>query len=170
MKNIGIVILLLVGSTAVIAQNVSIKEEKIKGVVLNNDGQPLSGVAVTNQNNQKTSTTDIKGFYSIDGKKGNMLVFSHKDMVSQRVTIGDKTNIDLSLRANRYPLIIVDGVPIKKRVNVNAPNFNLSTIGINVNDVLSIMGLKKGKATATYGKKASDGAMIITTKKGNKKK
>jgi TonB-dependent starch-binding outer membrane protein SusC len=65
-----------------------------------------------------------------------------------------------SLVASNDPLIIIDGVPIS---DSGTNPWNL----INPNDVESFSILKDASATAIYGIRASNGVIIITTKKGS---
>jgi len=68
-----------------------------------------------------------------------------------------------SLSASNNPLIIIDGVPIGDNNPAGVSNpFTL----INPNDVESFSILKDASATAIYGVRASNGVIIITTKKG----
>ena len=68
-----------------------------------------------------------------------------------------------SLNASNDPLIVIDGFPVDN--NTMAGNSNpLSTI--NPNDIESINVLKDASATAIFGSRASNGVIIITTKKG----
>ncbi len=68
-----------------------------------------------------------------------------------------------SLGASNKPLIIIDGVPISQDNPAGVSNpFSL----INPNDVESFSILKDASATAIYGVRASNGVIIITTKKG----
>jgi TonB-linked SusC/RagA family outer membrane protein len=68
-----------------------------------------------------------------------------------------------SLRASNDPLIVIDGMPLSNSGIAGAPNA-LATI--NPNDIASITVLKDASATAIYGSRASNGVIIITTKKG----
>jgi TonB-linked SusC/RagA family outer membrane protein len=68
-----------------------------------------------------------------------------------------------SLNASNDPLIIVDGVPLSGYGISGAAN-PLSLI--NPNDIESFNILKDPSATAIYGSRASNGVVIITTKKG----
>ena len=72
-----------------------------------------------------------------------------------------------SLNASNDPLIVIDGVPVES--NGIAGNSNLLNT-INPNDIESISVLKDASATALYGSRASNGVLIITTKKGAKGK
>lgn len=62
-----------------------------------------------------------------------------------------------SLSATNDPLIVIDGVPVS----------NKSLNSINPNDIATFTVLKDASATAIYGSRASNGVVIVTTKKGN---
>ncbi|MCB8995290.1 MAG: TonB-dependent receptor [Bacteroidales bacterium] len=68
-----------------------------------------------------------------------------------------------SLNASNDPLIIIDGVPIDNN-NIGG-SANLLAF-VNPNDIESMTVLKDASATAIYGSRASNGVIIITTKKG----
>jgi len=72
-----------------------------------------------------------------------------------------------SLNASNDPLIVIDGVPVD---NNNLPGSANLLNTINPNDIESISVLKDASATALYGSRASNGVLIITTKKGQKGK
>lgn len=68
-----------------------------------------------------------------------------------------------SLNASNDPLIIIDGVPIDNN-NVSGSSNFLSFV--NPNDIETFTVLKDASATAIYGSRASNGVILITTKKG----
>ena len=68
-----------------------------------------------------------------------------------------------SLNASNDPLIIIDGVPIDNNNLSGSSNF-LSFV--NPNDIETFTILKDASATAIYGSRASNGVILITTKKG----
>lgn len=68
-----------------------------------------------------------------------------------------------SLNASNDPLIIIDGIPLDNNSVSGSSNF-LSFI--NPNDIESFNILKDASASAIYGSRASNGVIIITTKKG----
>ena len=72
-----------------------------------------------------------------------------------------------SLNASNDPLIVIDGVPVEGNGISGSGNL-LSTI--NPNDIESVSVLKDASATALYGSRASNGVIIVTTKKGSKGK
>lgn len=68
-----------------------------------------------------------------------------------------------SLSASNNPLIVIDGIPVDSNNPAGVSNpFSL----INPNDIESFTVLKDASATAIYGSRASNGVIIITTKKG----
>lgn len=62
-----------------------------------------------------------------------------------------------SLSASNDPLIVIDGIPVT----------STSISAINPQDIASFTVLKDASATAIYGSRASNGVIVITTKKGN---
>lgn len=69
-----------------------------------------------------------------------------------------------SLNASNDPLIVVDGVPISSGLSGSSDALTM----INPNDIESMNVLKDASATAIYGSRASNGVILITTKKGSK--
>lgn len=69
-----------------------------------------------------------------------------------------------SLNASNDPLIVLDGVPMEVGGSVSGSGNFLSLI--NPNDIESMSILKDAASTAIYGSRASNGVIIITTKKG----
>jgi len=74
-----------------------------------------------------------------------------------------------SINAGSNPLYVVDGIPIITG-NYGQIGFSGQTINaisdINPNDIESISVLKDASATTIYGSRASNGVILITTKKG----
>ena len=71
---------------------------------------------------------------------------------------GDQANIQIrglgSISSNASPLYVVDGIPYNS--NPNIPSEDIATVDI----------LKDGAAAAVYGTRASNGVILITTKRG----
>ena len=69
-----------------------------------------------------------------------------------------------SLNASNDPLIVLDGVPLESG-GVSGMGTNFLSL-INPSDIESMTVLKDASSTAIYGSRASNGVVIITTKKG----
>jgi len=70
-----------------------------------------------------------------------------------------------SLSASNNPLIVIDGVPQTNQDNAGGTN---ALTMLNPQNIESMTILKDASATAIYGSRASNGVIIITTKKGKK--
>lgn len=68
-----------------------------------------------------------------------------------------------SLNASNDPLIVIDGFPVERSVMSGVAN---PLASLNPNDIETFTVLKDASATAIYGVRASNGVIIITTKKG----
>ena len=94
--------------------------------------------------------------------------------------LGGSTNVvirgNTSLTGNNQALFVVDGIPINNN-NFNSRSQEQAGVGydygnaasdISPDNIESVNVLKGAAATALYGSRAANGAIIITTKKGNR--
>ncbi len=96
-------------------------------------------------------------------------------MGSSRITLRGESSLNLD---NNQALIVVDGVPVSSRITGTGFNSHLSADSpvdygsslsdINPDDIANVTVLKGPGATALYGSRAAGGAIIITTKSGNR--
>ena len=70
-----------------------------------------------------------------------------------------------SIFASNDPLIVIDGLPIDNKSSIGSTSILSS---INPSTIESMTVLKDASATAIYGSRASNGVIIIITKKGGK--
>lgn len=98
----------------------------------------------------------------INGKVSGVQIMSNSGSASAGSTI--RVRGGASLNASNDPLIVLDGVPLEQGgISGNSSNF-LSMI--NPSDIESMTVLKDASSTAIYGSRASNGVIIIITKKG----
>lgn len=98
----------------------------------------------------------------INGKVSGVQIMSNSGSASAGSTI--RVRGGASLNASNDPLIVLNGVPLEQGgISGNSSNF-LSMI--NPSDIESMTVLKDASSTAIYGSRASNGVIIITTKKG----
>lgn len=71
-----------------------------------------------------------------------------------------------SLNASNDPLIVIDGLPV---ANEGSAGSTSVLAALNPNDIESFTVLKDASSSAIYGSRASNGVIIITTKRGGKK-
>lgn len=71
-----------------------------------------------------------------------------------------------SISAGTQPLYVVDGVPVATGdLSIQSSTSNALS-NLNPNDIESVVVLKDASATAIYGSRASNGVILITTKRG----
>ncbi len=159
-------------------QDVILDSQSHYKVKLKSDIQQIEDVVVVGYGVQRKS--DLTGsITSIDSKNFNSgLVSSPEQLISGKVsgvqimsnsgspTSGSTIRIrgGASLNASNDPLIVLDGVPLENGgISGNSGNF-LSLI--NPSDIENMTILKDAASTAIYGSRASNGVILITTKKG----
>lgn len=103
-----------------------------------------------------TSPADL-----LQGKSAGVTITSNSGAPGAGSTIRIRGGSSLS--ASNDPLIVIDGLPISG-TGISGASDVLSTI--NPNDIESFSILKDASATAIYGSRASNGVIVITTKKG----
>ncbi|KAF2080115.1 SusC/RagA family TonB-linked outer membrane protein [Flavobacterium sharifuzzamanii] len=97
---------------------------------------------------------------------------------SQQITL--RGNRSLSPKGN-YALIVVDGVPVNAEMTTSGSSsaymgedspidYGNGISDLNLDDIDEVTVLKGAGATALYGSRAANGALIITTKSGKKNK
>ena len=84
---------------AVIAQELSVST---RGMVTDEFGKPLAGVSVNDESGKIGTTTNIKGEYSIIKTENNLLIFSYNGYTTQKVTTGEKEQVDVQLKFDAH--------------------------------------------------------------------
>ena len=154
-----------------------INGRSVINIVLEEDRVLVSDVVVIAYGTSKKSdlTGTVTAVSAKEFQKGN--IASSEQLLMGKVTglqitssggaAGGGSTIRIrggaSLNASNDPLIVIDGVPVESNGISGSANL-LNTI--NPNDIESISVLKDASATALYGSRASNGVLILTTKKG----
>ena len=169
------------------SQEISASTSVIK-VKMKDDAVELEGVVVTALGIKREKKSLGYSSQKVDGSAVNATPTNNfLNNLSGKVAgveirnngnFGGSTNIVMrgtkSITGNNQALIVIDGVPINN-ANLNGADamnsrdgydFGNSTSDIDPNNIESINVLKGAAATALYGSDASNGALLITTKKG----
>ncbi|HRN33201.1 MAG TPA: TonB-dependent receptor [Saprospiraceae bacterium] len=149
--------------------SVEVKAASVVNVVLQVDNLLLNQVVVVGYGSQ--SKKNITGsISSVEGEEfANRPVFSTAQALQgkaagvQVTQPSGKPGTEFSIRirgtnsvnANNDPLYVIDGIP------------TTDTRGLNPNDIESMQILKDAASAAIYGARASNGVVLITTKKGS---
>ena len=111
---------------------------------------------------ENTPVTSLE--QAMQGKAAGVFVQSDNGKLGQSISI--RVRGSSSVSAGTQPLYILDGIPITTE-NLSSTDAATNPIAdINFNDVESIQILKDASASAIYGARASNGVVVITTKKG----
>ncbi|MDO8992667.1 MAG: SusC/RagA family TonB-linked outer membrane protein, partial [Daejeonella sp.] len=168
-----------------VTQEISTSGRTTINVVLLEDQQALGEVVVIGYGTQsKKDVSSAISSLSVGNKKlADLPITSPEQLLQGRVggvnitqdtgTPGGRSTVRIrgasSITGGNDPLYVVDGVPI------NAGNYNGAAGGavpqnplsnISPNDIESIDILKDASAAAIYGSRASNGVIVITTKRG----
>lgn len=166
--------------------NVTVKGNTVANFSLKPDAQNLNEVVVIGYgtSQKKDLTGSITTVSSKDFQAGN--ITSPEQLIAGKVAgvsivsnggqPGSGSVIRIrggaSLTASNDPLIVIDGVPFGNNLTVGAVSGNvIAGVSnplslINPNDIETFTVLKDANATAIYGSRASNGVILITTKKG----
>lgn len=157
---------LLAGTILLEAQQKdSIKQKEIEQVVLIGYGKQkksdltgsIASVTAKDFNGGSTSAEQL-----IQGKAPGVTVTGNGGNPGSGSTI--RIRGGASLNASNDPLIVIDGIPMDFNGLSGASN---ALALINPNDIESFDVLKDASAAAIYGNRASNGVILITTKKGS---
>lgn len=122
--------------------------------------------AITKVDTKGLSDIPTASFESaIQGKTAGVFIEQASGKLGEAVKMRIRGSSSIS--ANNQPLYVVDGVPVTTASLSNSSNQPTNPLAdINMNDVESIQILKDASAAAIYGSRASNGVVVITTKKG----
>lgn len=177
-------------------QEITIGAANTVNVQLKPDVQALGEVLVTAEFGMKrvaravgSSVQNVKASDIVDSGRDNFITALQGRVAGMTVTStsgapGASTTVVLrsitSISGNNQPLYVIDGVPMNNSTfdpllladggaNYSVRNLDFASRGndFNPDDIESMTVLKGAAAAALYGSSASNGAIIITTKKGS---
>jgi TonB-linked SusC/RagA family outer membrane protein len=160
--------------------SLSISSDKLDEVVVTAFGisrdKKSIGYAVQEVGGAEVSKVkDVNFMSSLSGKVAGV-------NIRQSGTMGGSANVVIrgysSLTGNNQALFVVDGIPISNQITNTSDqttgrggyDYGNAAMDINPEDIDKVSVLKGAAATALYGARASNGVILITTKKGSAKK
>lgn len=104
---------------------------KVTGRVVDSAGEPLIGATIMVEGTKEGAVTDIDGNFTINTTSKAKLVISYVGYTTQTVLVGDKTNIDVTLKevANTMNEVVVTALGIKRAEK--ALSYNVQSVGSN---------------------------------------
>lgn len=162
-----------------VSKDVKVGDKTTIDIILEADGRLLSDVVVVGYGHMKRS--DLTGsVVSVDDKAIKQSVPTSIDQVLQgraagvqiqanSGTPGGNSSIRIrgtnSINLTSQPIFVIDGVVIETSTSDDSSN---PLAAINPNDIVSMDILKDASATAIYGSRASNGVIMVTTRRGQK--
>ena len=163
----------------------TIGSSNVINVVMQESAQALEEVVITALGVSKEkkalgySVQDVKGEDIAKAKETNIVNSLQGRVSGAQITntsgaVGASSRIVIrgisSLDGNNQPLFVVDGIPIDNSsfgsTGTDGTDRGSGAMDINPDDVESVTVLKGANASALYGSRASNGVIVITTKKG----
>ena len=177
---------LVISSVGLATQEITVGNQSIINIAMAEDAQKISEVVVIGYGTQrkKDLTGSIATVNEKDFQKGNIV--SPEQLIAGKIAgvavtpgngaPGSGSRIRIrggSSLSDDNPLIVIDGVPLAGTGSSGSSTAGIGGIAnglslINPNDIESISVLKDASAAAIYGSRASNGVIIVTTKKGRK--
>lgn len=104
--------------------------QTVKGIVKDNTGEPLPGVSIVVKGTTTGVTTDFNGNYTITVPSGNsVLAVSYVGFANQEVTVGNRTEIDITMSEDIQSLdeVVVVGYGVQKKINLTGSVATISS-------------------------------------------
>ena len=156
-KKLLFFLLLLVAPFYVLAQG-----KTVTGTITSTtDGLPLFGVNVLVKDTKNGTQTDFNGNYTLNAKKGDILIFSFVGLKSQSITIGSSNTINVSMEedASQLNVVVVTALGIKRKEKTLT--YAQQTVGgnelTNSRDINFISSIS-GKVAGVEIRKSSSGS------------
>lgn len=164
-----------------LTQEVEIDGRSTIDVMLQTDIQQLSDVVVVGYGSQiKEDVTGniatvsgediaqvpVNSFESaIQGRTAGVLINAGNGKLGQAINV--RVRGTSSISASSQPLYVIDGIPVISESLSSADDAETNPLAsLDVNNIESISILKDASAAAIYGSRASNGVVLITTKRG----
>ncbi|MGM9511966.1 SusC/RagA family TonB-linked outer membrane protein [Larkinella sp. GY13] len=146
------------------------KDVPISGNVTDEKGEGLPGVSVVVKGTQRGATTDVSGKYSLSVPNVQAtLVFSFVGYVSKEITVGNQTQINVSLQTDTKALeeVVVVGYGTQKKVNMTGAVSTIDLAKVAESRPItsvssSLYGLAPGlSVNQGNGRPGGDGASLL---------
>jgi len=162
-------------------QEVNVGDRRNINVSMSTSDKDLSEVVVVGYGTQvkrdltgsvaKVGAREIENFpapsfeSALQGRAAGVVIESGSGKVGQGMKV--RVRGTSSISAGSQPLYVIDGMPVISESQSDINNDNTNPLAdLNPNDIASVEVLKDASAAAIYGARASNGVVLITTKKG----
>ncbi|MEX0928310.1 MAG: SusC/RagA family TonB-linked outer membrane protein, partial [Balneolales bacterium] len=127
-------------------------KQDLTGNIARVSGQSIEGVRVPSFES------------AIQGRAAGVHIASGSGKLGQAIKMSIRGSA--SVTAGNEPLYVIDGMPVTTQSQSRTVSHTNPLADVNFNDIASIDILKDASAAAIYGSRASNGVVLITTKRG----
>ncbi|MEZ0612154.1 SusC/RagA family TonB-linked outer membrane protein [Fibrella sp. WM1] len=176
--NANVIVFSFVGLTS---QEVNVGNQSVINVTLSNDNRSLNEVVIVGYGTQQRRDVTGSAVSVKAAEIANLPVQSFEQAIQGRLAgvqatqasgkLGSGLQIRVrgaaSISAGNEPLYVIDGIPVTSQdIGTTTTEPYSPLADIDPNDIESIDVLKDASASAIYGSRASNGVVLVTTKKG----
>jgi TonB-dependent starch-binding outer membrane protein SusC len=124
------------------------QEKAVKGMVVDDNNQPMIGVNVVLKGKTVGTVTDVDGKYSINATEKDVLVFSFLGYTSVEVSVGTQSQITVTLKETVSALneVVVVGYGVQKKSDLTGSVSSVKADDIKAMPVSRVDEALQGKA------------------------
>jgi TonB-dependent starch-binding outer membrane protein SusC len=128
----------------------------VTGRITDENGGALAGVTIAIEGTARGTVTDLSGNYTVSVSQGDVLVVSFVGMTSQKVTVGDQSVINLSLKQSisEFDEVVVIGYGTQRKADVTSAIVSVKKdefLAGNIQDAAELVKGKVAGLTVTKG-------------------
>lgn len=141
--------LLLLLVCAIWTISATAQTRNISGTVTDEAGDPMPGVAVMIKSTSNGVATDIDGKYAIKAKTGDILEFTYIGYLTQSVTVGERSVINITMKEDIRALdeVVVVAYGTQKKSSITGSISQVNSEKISVRPVSSVASALEGSTT-----------------------
>ncbi|MBO9660966.1 MAG: TonB-dependent receptor plug domain-containing protein, partial [Chitinophagaceae bacterium] len=136
-----VMILLLLSPFFLLAQS------PVRGKITDDKGQPAAGISVTVKGTNRSAASATDGSFSIDAKKGDVLVFTGVSLETKEISVGDGSfyNVSVSSAATTLNDVVVVGYGRSSKKNLSSAVTTVKPEDLNRGAIGDVGQLLQGK-------------------------
>jgi len=129
--------------------SISKVDVEIRGTVTEENGDPIPGATILVEGSNTGTATDIEGNFTIEANEGNVLLVSFIGYKSQRITIGNQTNLNIKLTEDQSSLeeVVVVGYGTQKKADITGSVSSVSEDLLQSRPVANFEDALQGRAS-----------------------
>ncbi len=129
------------------------KVEEIRGKVVDENGEPMIGVSILIKGTTTGTVTDVDGNFSLNAKSGDVLVFSYIGYLTQNVTLGAESTLEIQLildSSNELDEVVVVGYGTQSKRSLTGAVANMKADKIQEIPSSNLSSLLAGRMSGVY--------------------